>query len=78
MGFHGLPSKTDYLTVRAVITMVIMIIIIIMINMIMITIIIAIIIIINIIIAIIMIIICNEGIKLAKAVFSGDLRFHTI
>ena len=33
---------------------------------------------INIIIAIIMIIICNEGIKLAKAVFSGDLRFHTI
>ena len=70
MGFHGLPSKTDYLTVRAVITMVIMmIIIIIIINMI---------IIITIIIAIIMIIICNEGIKLAKAVFSGDLRFHTI
>ena len=71
MGFHGLPSKTDYLTVRAVITMVIMmiiIIIIIIINMIIIT----------IIIAIIMIIICNEGIKLAKAVFSGDLRFHTI
>ena len=25
---------------------------------------------------IIIIIICNEGIKLAKAVFSGDLRFH--
>ena len=75
MGFHGLPSKTDYLTVRAVITMVIMmiiIIIIIIINMIIIT------IIITIIIAIIMIIICNEGIKLAKAVFSGDLRFHTI
>ena len=70
MGFHGLPSKTDYLTVRAVITMVIMmIIIIIIINMI---------IIITIIIAIIMIIICNEGIKLAKAVFSGDLRFHTL
>ena len=72
MGFHGLPSKTDYLTVRAVITMVIMmiiiIIIIIIINMIIIT----------IIIAIIMIIICNEGIKLAKAVFSGDLRFRTI
>ena len=70
VGFHGLPSKTDYLTVRAVITMVIMmIIIIIIINMI---------IIITIIIAIIMIIICNEGIKLAKAVFSGDLRFHTL
>ena len=71
MGFHGLPSKTDYLTVRAVITMVIImiiIIIIIIINMI----------IIAIIIAIIMIIICNEGIKLAKAVFSGDLRFRTI
>ena len=28
------------------------------------------------IIIIIIIIICNEGIKLAKAVFSGDLRFH--
>ena len=67
MGFHGLPSKTDYLTVRAVITMVIMMIIImIIINMIIIT----------IIIAIIVIIICNEGIKLAKAVFSGDLSFH--
>ena len=43
-----------------------MIIIMIIINMIIIT----------IIIAIIVIIICNEGIKLAKAVFSGDLRFH--
>ena len=61
MGFHGLPSKTDYLTVRAVITMVIMMIIIIM-NIIIIT--------------IIIIIMCNEGTKLAKAVFSGDLRFH--
>ena len=73
MGFHGLPSKTDYLTVRAVITMVIMMIIIIIIIIIVIN-----MIIITIIIAIIMIIICNEGIKLAKAVFSGDLRFHTI
>ena len=73
MGFHGLPSKTDYLTVRAVITMVIMMIIIIIIIIIIIN-----MIIITIIIAIIMIIICNEGIKLAKAVFSGDLRFHTI
>ena len=73
MGFHGLPSKTDYLTVRAVITMVIMMIIIIIIIIIIIN-----MIIIAIIIAIIMIIICNEGIKLAKAVFSGDLRFRTI
>ena len=73
MGFHGLPSKTDYLTVRAVITMVIMMIIIIIIIIIIIN-----MIIITIMIAIIMIIICNEGIKLAKAVFSGDLRFHTI
>ena len=73
MGFHGLPSKTDYLTVRAVITMVIMMIIIIIIIIIIIN-----MIIITIIIAIIMIIICNEGIKLAKAVFSGDLRFRTI
>ena len=46
--------------------MMIIIIIIIIINMIIIT----------IIIAITMIIICNEGIKLAKAVFGGDLRFH--
>ena len=29
-----------------------------------------------IIITIIIIIMCNEGTKLAKAVFSGDLRFH--
>ena len=34
------------------------------------------IIIITIIITIIIIIMCNEGTKLAKAVFSGDLRFH--
>ena len=31
-----------------------------------------------IIITIIIIIMCNEGTKLAKAVFSDDLRFHTI
>ena len=37
-----------------------------------------IIIIITIIIAIIIVIICNEGTKLAKAVLSSDLRFHTI
>ena len=36
------------------------------------------IIIITIIIAIIIVIICNEGTKLAKAVLSSDLRFHTI
>ena len=29
-----------------------------------------------IIITIIIIVMCNEGTKLAKAVFSGDLRFH--
>ena len=40
--------------------------------------IIIIIIIIKIIIAIIIVIICNEGTKLAKAVLSSDLRFHTI
>ena len=51
--------------------MVIMMIIII-INIIIITIIITIIII----TIIIIIIMCNEGTKLAKAVFSGDLRFH--
>ena len=34
------------------------------------------IIIITIIITIIIIIMCNEGTKLAKAVFSRDLRFH--
>ena len=51
--------------------MVIMMIIIIIINIIIITIIITIII-----ITIIIIIMCNEGTKLAKAVFSGDLRFH--
>ena len=34
------------------------------------------IIIITIIITIIIIIMCNEGTKLAKAVFSGDLRLH--
>ena len=55
--------------------MVIMMIIII-INIIIITIIITIIIITIIIITIIIIIMCNEGTKLAKAVFSGDLRFH--
>ena len=53
--------------------MVIMMIIII-INIIIITIIIITIIIITIII----IIMCNEGTKLAKAVFSGDLRFHIL
>ena len=52
--------------------MVIMMIIIIIINIIIITIIITIIII----TIIIIIIMCNEGTKLAKAVFSGDLRFH--
>ena len=61
--------------------MVIMNIIIIIMNIIIITIIIIIIItiiiiIITIIIIIITIIMCNEGTKLAKAVFSGDLRFH--
>ena len=56
--------------------MVIMMIIIIIINIIIITIIITIIIITIIIITIIIIIMCNEGTKLAKAVFSGDLRFH--
>ena len=45
---------------------------------IMMIIIIIIIIIIKIIIAIIIVIICNEGTKLAKAVLSSDLRFHTI
>ena len=35
-------------------------------------------IIIKIIIAIIIVIICNEGTKLAKAVLSSDLGFHTI
>ena len=56
--------------------MVIMMIIIIIINIIIITIIITIIIITIIIITIIIIIMCNEGTKLAKAVFSRDLRFH--
>ena len=55
--------------------MVIMMIIII-INIIIITIIIITIIKITIIIIIIIIIMCNEGTKLAKAVFSRDLRFH--
>ena len=56
-----------------VIMMIIIIITIIIITIIIITIIIITIIIITIIIIIIM---CNEGPKLAKAVFSGDLRFH--
>ena len=55
-----------------VIMMIIIIINIIIINIIIINIIIITIIIITIII----IIMCNEGTKLAKAVFSGDLRFH--
>ena len=55
--------------------MVIMMIIII-INIIIIAIIIITIIKITIIIITIIIIMCNEGTKLAKAVFSGDLRFH--
>ena len=70
MGSHSLLSKMDYLTFRAMITMVIMM-------MMMITIIIRRIII-TIIIAIIIIIICNEETKLAKTVLSGDLYFHTI
>ena len=70
MGSHSLLSKTDYLTLRAMITMVIM--------MMMMIIIIIRRIIITIIIAIIIIIICNEGTKLAKTVLSGDLYFHTI
>ena len=70
MGSHSLLSKIDYLTFRAMITMVIM--------MMMMMIIIIRIIIITIIIAIIIIIICNEGTKLAKTVLSGDLYFHTI
>ena len=70
MGSHSLLSKIDYLTFRAMITMVIM--------MMMMMIIIIRRIIITIIIAIIIIIICNEGTKLAKTVLSGDLYFHTI
>ena len=70
MGSHSLLSKMDYLTFRAMITMVIM--------MMMMMIIIIRRIIITIIIAIIIIIICNEGTKLAKTVLSGDLYFHTI
>ena len=70
MGSHSLLSKMDYLTFRAMITMVIM--------MMMMMIIIIIRRIITIIIAIIIIIICNEGTKLAKTVLSGDLYFHTI
>ena len=70
MGSHSLLSKVDYLTFRAMITMVIM--------MMMMMIIIIRRIIITIIIAIIIIIICNEGTKLAKTVLSGDLYFHTI
>ena len=70
MGSHSLLSKIDYLTFRAMITMVIM--------MMMMMIIIRRRIIITIIIAIIIIIICNEGTKLAKTVLSGDLYFHTI
>ena len=69
MGSHSLLSKTDYLTFRAMITMVIMMMMIIIIRRR---------IIITIIIAIIIIIICNEGTKLAKTVLSGDLYFHTI
>ena len=71
MGSHSLLSKTDYLTFRAMITMVIMM-------MMMMMMIIIRRIIITIIIAIIIIIICNEGTKLAKTVLSGDLYFHTI
>ena len=70
MGSHSLLSKMDYLTFRAMITMVIM--------MMMMMIIIIRRRIITIIIAIIIIIICNEGTKLAKTVLSGDLYFHTI
>ena len=70
MGSHSFLSKTDYLTFRAMITMVIV--------MMMMIIIIRRRIIITIIIAIIIIIICNEGTKLAKTVLSGDLYFHTI
>ena len=70
MGSHSLLSKMDYLTFRAMITMVIM--------MMMMMIIIIRRIIITIIIAIIIIIIYNEGTKLAKTVLSGDLYFHTI
>ena len=70
MGSHSLLSKMDYLTFRAMITLVIM--------MMMMMIIIIRRIIITIIIAIIIIIICNEGTKLAKTVLSGDLYFHTI
>ena len=69
MGSHSLLSKTDYLTFRAMITMVIMMMMIIIIRRR---------IIITIIIAIIIIIICNEGTKLPKTVLSGDLYFHTI